>query len=79
MISATYPHARVQQIITTAHPSASQKAADLQKLMNDHAKVFDGICRIMDCEPVHLTLKEGATPVQSRGYRNVPVSLLEMF
>ena len=26
--------------------------------MNDHAKVFDGICHIMDCiGPVHLTLK----------------------
>nr|CAH0110712.1 unnamed protein product [Daphnia galeata] len=34
---------------------------------------------VMDCEPVHLTLREGAIPVQIRGYRNIAEPLIQMF
>ena len=78
MIPAGYPNVRIQQV-TATRPSDKQKAADLAKLMADHPKVFDGVCREMDCEPVHLTLREGAVPVQIRGHRNVAEPLMEMF
>jgi hypothetical protein len=47
--------------------------------MAKHPKVFDGVCRVMDCEPVYLTLREGAIPVQIRGYRNIAEPLIHMF
>ena len=47
--------------------------------MAKYPKVFDGICREMDCEPVHLTLREGAVPVRIRGHRNVAEPLIQMF
>ena len=33
----------------------------------------------MDCDPVHLTLRDGATPTQIRGHRNVAEPLMQMF
>ena len=47
--------------------------------MADHPKVFDGVCREMVWEPVHLTLRERAVPVHIRGHRNVAEPLMEMF
>ena len=79
MIPPDYPHTRVQKIQQRGHPSEDQKTADLDKLIAEHPKVFDGICRKMDCEPVHLTLREGTVPVQVRGCRKVAEPLMEMF
>nr|CAH0098280.1 unnamed protein product [Daphnia galeata] len=47
--------------------------------MAAHLKVFDGVCREMDCEPVNLTLREGAIPVQIRGHRNIKEPLMQLF
>ena len=41
--------------------------------------MFYGVCRVIYCEPVHLTLREGAIPVQIRGYRNIAEPLIQMF
>ena len=78
MIPAEYPNVRVHQV-ATVRPSDEQRAKDLSKLMAEYPKVFDGVCREMDCEPVHLTLREGAIPVQIRGHRNVAEPLIQMF
>jgi hypothetical protein len=78
MIPIDYPNIRVHQVSIT-RPSDEQIARDLSKLMTKHPKVFDGVCRVMDCEPVHLTLREGAIPVQIRGYRNIAEPLIQMF
>ena len=78
MIPADYPNVRVHQV-SAARPSDEQRTKDLAKLMAEYPKVFDGVCREMDCEPVHLTLREGAIPVQIRGHRNVAEPLIEMF
>lgn len=79
MIPVDYPHVRVHQITDTDRPSNEQRDSDLAKLMAAHPKVFDGVCREMDCEPVHLTLREGAIPVQIRGHRNIAEPLMQMF
>ena len=79
MIPSEYPHTRVQQVKPFSRPSEEQRATDLAKLISDHPKVFDGVCRTMDCEPVHLNLREGTVPVQVRGCRKVAEPLMEMF
>ncbi len=71
MIPVNYPHVRVHQITDTDRPSNEQRDSDQSKLMVAHPKIFDGTCREMDCEPVHLTLREGAILVQMRGQRNI--------
>ena len=78
MIPIDYPNARVHQV-AVVRPSDEQRAKDLAKLMAEHPKVFDGVCKEMNCEPVHLTLREGAIPVQIRGHRNVAEPLMQMF
>jgi hypothetical protein len=78
MIPVHYPNVRVHQV-STARPSDEQTARDLSKLMVERPKVFDGVCRVMDCEPVHLTLREGAIPIQIRGHRNISEPLIPMF
>ena len=79
MIPREYPHARVHQVKANNRPSDRKRAADLANLMDKYSKVFDGICREMDCDPVHLTLRDGATPTQIRGHRNVAEPLMQMF
>lgn len=79
MIPVDYPHFRVHQITDTDRPSKEQRDFDLAKLMAAHPKVFDGVCRELDCEPVHPTLREGAIPVQIRGHRNIAEPLMQMF
>ncbi|KZR98351.1 Uncharacterized protein APZ42_006273, partial [Daphnia magna] len=78
MIPVDYPKVRVHQVSIT-HPSDEQIARDLSELMAERPKKFDGICRVMDCEPVHLTLGEGAIPVEIREYRNIAEPLIPMF
>ncbi|KZS01598.1 Uncharacterized protein APZ42_001698, partial [Daphnia magna] len=51
MIPVDYPNIRVHQVSTT-RPSDEQIARDLSKLMAERLNMFDGICRVMDCEPV---------------------------
>ena len=71
MIPVDYTHVRVHHITDTDRPSNEQRDSDLSKLMVAHPKIFDGTCREMDCEPLHLTLREGAITVQIRGHRNI--------
>ena len=78
MIPIDYPNIRVHQVSIT-RPSDEQIARDLSKLMAKHPKVFDGVCRVMECEPVHLTLQEGAIPVEILGYRKMAEPLIQMF
>jgi hypothetical protein len=59
--------------------SNEQRDSDLSKQMAAHPKVFDGVCREMECEPEHLTLREGAIAVQIRGHRNIAEPLMQMF
>jgi hypothetical protein len=79
MIPVDYTHVRVHHITDTDRPSNEQRDSDLSKLMAAHPKVFDGVRREMDCEPVHLTLREGAIIVQIRGHRNIAEPLIQMF
>ena len=50
MLHDGYPPARVNQLSTMASPmpTATQKQADLESIMADFPKVFDGVCRVMD-------------------------------
>jgi hypothetical protein len=78
MIPVDYPNVRVHQV-STAHPLDEQTPRDMSKLIAERPKVFDDVCRVMDCEPVHLTLREGAIPVQIRGHRNISEPFIPMF
>ena len=60
-------------------PSEALKSKDLQAIIDEFPKVFDGVCRVMKCAPVHLTVMEGAVPVQIQGYRRVAEPLLQMY
>ena len=80
MIAHGYPHVRVHQVsAVTSMPSEALKSKDLQAIIDEFPKVFDGVCRVMKCAPVHLTVMEGAVPVQIQGYRRVAEPLLQMY
>lgn len=65
--------------VAASSVAVGQKMKDLAELFAAHPKVFDGVCRPMDGPPVHLTLKEGAIPVQAKGYKITAVPLEEPY
>ena len=73
MLHDGYPHARVNQLSTMVSPmpTATQKQADLESIMADFPKVFDGVCRVMDGPPCHFVLHDDAVPVKLRGSRPI--------
>ena len=73
MLHIKYPHARINHITSrpTFQPSEAQKEADLESLMAEVQRVFDGVCRVMAGPLCHFVLKEGAVPVKIRGSRPI--------
>ena len=79
MLPAGYPHNHHSPKPVVMSVTTDQKKKDLADLVAAHPKVFDGVCRPMDCSPVHFVLKEGSVPVQARGIRNIAEPLLQPF
>ena len=73
MLHDGYPHARINQLttLTSPLPTSAQKQADLESIMADFPKVFDGVCRVMDGPPCHFVLHDDAVPVKLRGSRPI--------
>jgi hypothetical protein len=70
MIHDGYSLARVNQVYSRS--TATQMKKNLDQLMAEHPRVFDGVCRIMTRPPCYFHLKEGAIPTKIR--RSRPVS-----
>jgi hypothetical protein len=81
MLHDGYPHSRENSVTSqgVADPSPAQREADLEALMAECRKVFDGVCRVMKGPPCHFVLKEGAIPEKFRGSRHVSEPLKEPF
>jgi hypothetical protein len=77
MVHDGYPKAKVNTL--KHHPSPTKKKADLAGLMDEHPRVFDGVCRVMSGPPYHFSLKDGATPVKMHGSRPVSEPLKKPF
>jgi hypothetical protein len=60
MIHDGYPLARVNQVYSRS--TATQMKKDLDQLMTEHPRVFDGVCRIMTRPPCYFTSKKGQSP-----------------
>jgi hypothetical protein len=81
MLHDGYPHSRENSVTSqgVADPSPAQREAELEAIMAECRKVFDGVCRVMKGPPCHFVLKEGAIPEKFRGSRHVSETLKEPF
>ena len=70
MINDGYPLARVNQVYTRY--TATQMKKDLNQLMTERPRVFDGVCRILTGPLCFFHVKEWAIPTKIR--RSRPVS-----
>ena len=81
MIANNYPHSRVWQVKadSASNPTKEQKMKDLAEIIAESPQVFDGVCRIMKGDSVHLTLREGSVLKQTYGYKQFSAPLLIPF